>query len=864
MRQLIFLALIVQSISLFAQVSEGGMPLSFKFRTQKSSIVLPEFKLHVIEPKKLLEKDEADGISNRYSEFEIVNINLKDGLNRVYNSENGQIWQYLIKSDSALTIQVMFSKFFIPPGAKLFIYNEDYTLIYGAFTEKNNLADSSFILADFASKHIIVEYFEPFDAPFGGQVIIGSIGQAYKDIINTTLDESSYIDINCPEGKDWQYEKHAVCKITFKIGLTGYLCTGSLINNVKQDGIPYFLTANHCIDNETSAKSVVAYFNYEREGCTGNIKSSKTLVGATLCTRGEDSDYSLLKLSSTPPADYKPFYAGWDARSNNPVNGTCIHHPQGIIKKITIDYDEITPFPYSISWDEGSPSPANTHWAVQFDDGAVAGGSSGSPIFNSYKRIFGQLHGGVDADEYYGMLSYSFTHSKAGYNSLKSFLDPNNSGIKYLDGYAPAGNSPDAFFACDFATVCPGASVQLSDYSSFTPTSWEWYFEPSTITYADGTNATSKNPVITFNQNGVYSVKLLISNGTGSDSVSMDNIVSVSNEIQIGLSKPTSSESCLCDFDSLLIQPNGATDYTWSFNTDATEFCSIYDSENGKVLKLKPGTESDSSIHINMVIIGIQGSCVDTLNYNYTLIKQINDSIGNAISLELGKNGPLTNRCATIEANEPVPLHTSCTGQKSWCDEYSNGQNIVENSVWYTFEGPASGIVGIRSEGFDNQMAVYQANSYFDILEGNYTILGANDDYTDTDWNPTIKSIKIDPSTTYWLQVDGSGGGLEGDFYLYLFNDTATSVQNTKATKELKIYPQPATDLLNINCYSLENMDAVQIEVYSMDGRIIMTDHLSVSNEQAVQLDISGLSKGIYFLNVNSQSQLITGKFIKQ
>lgn len=864
MKRLILLLTVISWFEVFGQISEGGIPVSFKYSMFKSSLAIPAHKSVVLNTRKLLEEDALNGITNRYSEFEDVRINLKDGLNTSFASENGQIWQYQIVSENAFSIQIMFSRFILPPGAKLYIYNNDYSLIFGAYTEQNNQSDSIFIVGDFKSDHLIIEYFEPFNASFSGQVEIGSIGQAYKDILNESMtDEDGFIDINCLEGKDWQVEKHAICKITFKVVLWGYLCSGSFINNANQDKTPYFLTANHCIDNIISARTAVAYFNYERESCYGKVKNFKTLSGSSICTRGEDSDFCLLKFSQTPPASYLPYYAGWDARDINPLNGTCIHHPEGMIKKISKDFDEIKSYPYSISWDEGDPSPDNTHWGTNIDIGNLSGGSSGSPIFNSYKRIFGQLHGGVLSDEYYGKLSYSFIHSERGYNNLKSFLDPKNTGIQYLDGYAPANNRPDAYFISDFTNLCTNAEIQFNDYSTFLPTSWNWEFSPPTVTFAGGTSATSKNPKVIFNQQGNYDVSLTISNNFGNDEMLVDNYIQADSQIQVDLTLPYTTDECFCDFDSLIIQPYGASIYTWEFEPAMGSYFNSYNINNTKVLKLKPGVEPDSSLHLNIHIAGTHGTCVDSLVFSYALLKRVNDGIANALPLELGVNGPFTNRCATIELNEPIPPFTSCTGQKSWCNEYSNGENIVENSVWYYINGPSSGVIGIRSEGFDNQIAVYEANSYEDILNGNFIIIAANDDYTDTDWNATIKSTNVIASKKYWLQIDGSGGGSEGEFYLKIYSDTLSGTSNQIEKTGLKVYPQPAIDNLTIESDKFISANSVKIEIYSFEGSMLYSELLTDLGNNSITISTNSLPAGIYFISININGEMISGKFIK-
>ena len=200
----------------------------------------------------------------RYAVFEDVNIDLKlEGRKDILPDTSGTIWRLKIESDSAYSIQLILSKFFIPIGAKLFVYNENLSQIAGAFTCNNMQRDSTFVIADIIGNKAVIEYFEPAGADFAGEVVIGSVGKAYKNIFGLTS-ESDYIGMNCPEGKDLQDVKHSVCKITFRSDSGSYLCTGALLNNARYDEIPYFLTASHCISTSAEASTIVAYFNYER------------------------------------------------------------------------------------------------------------------------------------------------------------------------------------------------------------------------------------------------------------------------------------------------------------------------------------------------------------------------------------------------------------------------------------------------------------------------------------------------------------------------------------------------------------------------------------------------------------------------
>ena len=66
--------------------------------------------------------------------------------------------------------------------------------------------------------------------------------------------------------------------------------------------------------------------------------------------------------------------------------------------------------------------------------------------------------------------------------------------------------------------VCVGDTVDLMDNSDYNPSSFNWYIEPATYSYVNGTSSTSQNPQVVFSQSGFYNISLVVDNGIGIDS----------------------------------------------------------------------------------------------------------------------------------------------------------------------------------------------------------------------------------------------------------------------------------------------------------------------------------------------------------
>jgi hypothetical protein len=132
-----------------------------------------------------------------------------------------------------------------------------------------------------------------------------------------------------------------------------------------------------------------------------------------------------------------------------------------------------------------------------------------------------------------------------------------------------------------------------------------------------------------------------------------------------------------------------------------------------------------------------------------------NDDACNAEMLTMGVPANVNNVLATVEQYEPSPGPgtgtSSCNSDDGWC----SFETDVDNSVWYTFIGPASGCVSISTEFSDLQLAVYTTplcSKFFYYQE-----VAANDDSGPV-FAPLLENLSVTPGQEYYVQVDGFGG----------------------------------------------------------------------------------------------------------
>lgn len=824
MRKFILLVVLVgKAIVLLAQLSDNSIPESFMSGT-KNLEILPSFQLDSVFVQQRILEDEQQGISNRYGVVQEIGIDIKKtGIKS--STKDFNVWRYEINCPDAFSLGLFFEKYDLPEGAGVYLYNKDKTLVRGAFTSANNKDNGRLAIADFPGKAVILEYDEPVNAAFPGELIIGSVSKAYISLKSVA---NSWVGINCPEGEDWQDEKRAVCLISFDEGRYSYYCSGALINNVRLDETPYFLTANHCLNNSLAAETLVAYFNFENTSCESDDASmEQTLSGAELVATGSYTDFTLLELAETPPEDYLPYFAGWNAGSDQPTSGTSIHHPEGSYKCIAFEYDAPYSYPYAIQWDNSSISMPNTHWEVSYDVGTDESGSSGCPLFDQNKHVIGQLHGGDDTSSDFGKFSLSWNYSSSTSEQLKHWLDPDNTGTLRLDG-TDFNSPPEAEFSVDVPLACLYNAVYFTDKSKLLPSIWHWEFEPTTVEFINGTDSSSQNPQIVFTEPGYYSAMLIASNKNGSDTVTYENIVEAVSNLDVNFSD-FEDELRICgnDLQDFLMIASGANDYTFEvYPNGKFDFTSSSDS---LIITLKDEVRSDGSFDGCVKVTGSHGDCFDSDSVLLRVIMPANDDMVDAATLKLGRNTLFSNECGTVEDKEP-----------------QSSNLLTDNTVWFVFQGPTSGEMDIVIDGAATFQAVYKADSYSSLASGNYDLIAYSSSSSFLNEN---KGLGLDPGEKYWLQI----GAMNNDFGDLIIDLLSNS---------LEVHPNPSTGKFYFTLSSKENGTA-EIDIYSLNGQLLIANSSNFTlDSNTFELDLSNQVNGVYILRAIINGESFTKKIV--
>lgn len=435
-----FLLILADTVS--GQISQGGRPREVPVLKSRGIPVatLPKVDNHILRQKVFMAREQDLKLKPfQFAHGFEVNISPETDGQWFYNMNGSDIWQIRIFSPGAYSLNLIFDKFALPAGTRLFLYNEKENQYLGAFTAFNNKPTGKFAVSPIAGDELIVQYEVPTGHNGKSDFVISQVNHDFVGILKYSdrrpmgiTAGSCNIDINCVEGEDWQDIKDAVCRIIVN---GKEICTGTLVNNTEEDQRPYIISAAHCYDMLKYAETSVYTFNYESPYCAPlDGDPSNSVSGAVMKAFSDSLDFSLVELSLIPPPEFRPYYAGWDKRSTLPDSTTSVHHPQGDIKKIAYDSDPSVYSDYSTEF-----TPKGFLKILRWDGGVTEPGSSGGPLFNPQKKIIGTLTGGQatcnnPVNDYFSRFDMAWAYRPDSARQLKCWLDPNGTNSGSLDG----------------------------------------------------------------------------------------------------------------------------------------------------------------------------------------------------------------------------------------------------------------------------------------------------------------------------------------------------------------------------------------------------------------------------------------------
>lgn len=362
---------------------------------------------------------------------------------------------------------------------------------------------------------------------------------------------------------------------------------------------------------------------------------------------------------------------------------------------------------------------------------------------------------------------------------------------------------PDVDFMASANVVCLGEAIYLTDLTDYCPSSWNWSFEPAGVVYLNGTTSASQNPVVTFNENGVYSVTLTANNAVGSSSTTKEDFIMYG-----GYQLPFTDH-----FES-----GFATQY-WTVDNPDHEV--TWDTIS------VPGVSPDNkAAWMNL--------------FDYTYINRRDQLISPVFDFSNFSNIVLSFRHA-----------------------YAQRESIKDSLIVLISEDCGSTytrLLALGPDGTPNTFVTHEPmteefypESENDWCGGSYGVNCYQVDLNAYSGKPDVKIA--------FESLNRRGNNLFLDDIT--LTGTVGIAPGTEASNTIKIYPNPTTGIVNITINHLDGDATVQL--YTVQGRTLATDRMTGTGGTITrQLDFSSLTKGVYFMKVMTSKTTSVRKIVKE
>jgi hypothetical protein len=354
------------------------------------------------------------------------------------------VWRMRIESPGAagLRVHLRYAASSGLPDGQAFVH-DGAGQVFGPYPISNSTSD---LWTDIVLSDAIVLEFETGVAPAtildAPPFEVLEIGHLLPGILTASAPQAAancHLDVTCYS--DWTETAKSVGHIVYEDGGNTYVCSGTLMATRNRSGIPYFLTADHCIDNEAAAQSMQVFWFYQTSACNGTPADRRNVprsLGAKYLVSGGLSrgDFSLVQLNSVPDT---VTFSGWDSAeiaAGTAVTG--IHHPTGDYKRISFGQrvSQLT---------VGLPGANLAYfYNIEFSRGATEGGSSGSGIFSRPGVLVGTLSWGPKVEGpnaicRFQPLPTGYGRFATHFASIRDFLEDRTAGAPPPQTTTPTG-----------------------------------------------------------------------------------------------------------------------------------------------------------------------------------------------------------------------------------------------------------------------------------------------------------------------------------------------------------------------------------------------------------------------------------------
>ena len=123
----------------------------------------------------------------------------------------------------------------------------------------------------------------------------------------------------------------------------------------------------------------------------------------------------------------------------------------------------------------------------------------------------------------------------------------------------------------------------------------------------------------------------------------------------------------------------------------------------------------------------------------------------------------------------------------------------------------------------------------------------------------TTNTVSVSPiiSTTYTVIGTDNNGCVDTTKQVIHINNCTTGINDLKVSDEVKVYPNPANNVLYVSCKAKGSV----LYITDLLGNKVKQVH---ADTELSTVDLSDLNEGVYFLNIKTTGNLLIKKFVVQ
>lgn len=365
-------------------------------------------------------------------------------------------------------------------------------------------------------------------------------------------------------------------------------------------------------------------------------------------------------------------------------------------------------------------------------------------------------------------------------------------------------NPPIADFTSNVISALVGEPISLEDISANIPTSWQWL-----LPWSDLSTSTDQHPNVSYANTGTYNVELIASNSYGSDTILIEDYITIVNSYNLCEVEYTAAISGTfydpggqsgnygnSDYCELLISPECAAEITLTFdqfNTLTGDLLYIHDGDNSSAPLV--GTYSGNTIPASLTL---GGSVFVVWESSFSSV-----SSGFAVNwtATTGSSDPITTVASASNLNPTYGAEVQFTDlsveiPNEWLWDLGDGNTSTEQNVAHTYSTPGVKTVILTAT---NCVSTDSDTLYVDVQDVPSATVEP------TQLNLLFPNCEDSIVAGFWLHNSGAGDLVFSSSDLVLMDDFENSEPNPGVWNT-------TTGLLNDGCGSNSGSQALHFE----------------------------------------------------